>query len=263
LCCKIAANFKRIFRRSDISHIQLQLDEFTVVHQTQLNQLSEHGRYLEYISQQFQRSPQKSSETVGHMQESRLVGSSSSAGSQFGELREDQPIIARRLSTHDNSLSSSNHRNSYSAIRVRASHYRRSPCEGWCSCECHKPSYIRTPDRVDFLLGSLFMGYSGFPVRKRPCNERTCRKQSIPTVKVTYHFPQWLLARMIHFVLTLSYMRGPGVSLSMPRVIPDNAPVLTFAVQGNLDGIKSLFSKGVASPYDVALSNGRTALHVS
>jgi hypothetical protein len=68
---------------------------------------------------------------------------------------------------------------------------------------------------------------------------------------------------MIHFVLTLSYMRGPGVSLSMPRVIPDNAPVLTFAVQGNLDGIKSLFSKGVASPYDVALSNGRTALHVS
>jgi hypothetical protein len=106
------------------------------------------------------------------------------------------------------------------------------------------------------------MGYSGLPVRNRACNERNCRKQSIPTVKVTYHFPHWLLARMIHFVLTLSYMKGPGVSLSMPRVIPDNAPVLTFAVQGNLDGIRSLFSKGIASPYDVALSNGRTALHV-
>jgi hypothetical protein len=52
------------------------------------------------------------------------------------------------------------------------------------------------------------------------------------------------------------------VSLSMPQVITDNAPILIFAVQGNLDGIKSLFSKGVASPYDIALSNGRTALHV-
>ena len=87
------------------------------------------------------------------------------------------------------------------------------------------------------------MAYSGFPDRKRPRNERTCRKKSIPTVKVTYQFPQWLLARMIHFVFTLSYMRGPGVSLSMPQVIPDNVPVLTFAVQGNLDGIKVLFSR--------------------
>ena len=52
------------------------------------------------------------------------------------------------------------------------------------------------------------------------------------------------------------------MSLTVPRVIPDDSPILSFAVQGNLEGIKSLFSQGIASPYDVGLSNGRTALHV-
>jgi hypothetical protein len=46
-------------------------------------------------------------------------------------------------------------------------------------------------------------------------------------------------------------------------MVPGNASVFTFAVLGNLDGIKSLFNKGLASPYDVCVSNGRTALHVS
>jgi len=231
-----------------------------------MHRLSEHGRHLEYISKQFKQSPYQgnSLEAVEAANEPLLVDTFRgdhipSEGSNEGR----DTIVARRLSIGQITAASSNIPKAYSTLRVRASHYRRSSCEGWCSCICHTPSYFRTPQSVDFLLGSLFMGYSGLPVRNRACNERTCRKQSIPTVKVTYHFPHWLLARMIHFVLTLSYMKGPGVSLSMPRVIPDNAPVLTFAVQGNLDGIKSLFSKGTASPYDVALSNGRTALHVS
>jgi hypothetical protein len=230
-----------------------------------MHQLSEHGRHLEYISEQFKQSRYHGNglDAVEAATEPLSVDFFSGDNTPSESSNEGRDsIIVRRLSMDQNTSTSSNNPKAYSTIRVRASHYRRSPCDGWCSCICHKPSYIRTPQSIDFILGSLFMGYSGLPARNRPCNERTCRKQSIPTVKVTYHFPHWLLARMIHFVLTLSYMKGPGVPLSMPRVIPDNAPVLTFAVQGNLDGIKSLFSKGIASPYDVALSNGRTALHV-
>jgi len=105
------------------------------------------------------------------------------------------------------------------------------------------------------------MGYSGLPAQPRPCNERSCRQQSIPTVKVTYHFPQWLLGRVIQFALSVSYMKGPELILRTLRVIPANAPVINYAVQGNLDGIKSLFNKGLASPFDI-IDNGRTALHV-
>jgi hypothetical protein len=39
--------------------------------------------------------------------------------------------------------------------------------------------------------------------------------------------------------------------------------IFTFAIGGDLDGIKSLFNRGLASPFDVCESNKRTALHVS
>lgn len=67
---------------------------------------------------------------------------------------------------------------------------------------------------------------------------------------------------MISFTLSLTYMNGPQVSLQMPRVVDDSAPIFTFAIQGDISGLKKLFRDGLASPYDVAASNGRTALHV-
>ena len=71
-----------------------------------------------------------------------------------------------------------------------------------------------------------------------------------------------MMSRVLQFVIQLSYMKGPELVLRVPRVVPDNAPALFYAVQGDIEGIKSLFSKGLASPYDVALDSGRTALHV-
>jgi hypothetical protein len=68
---------------------------------------------------------------------------------------------------------------------------------------------------------------------------------------------------MISFAASLTSMKGPQITLSMPRVVNGSADIFAFAVQGDIDGIKSLFSQGVASPYDVACTNGRTALHVS
>lgn len=58
-------------------------------------------------------------------------------------------------------------------------------------------------------------------------------------------------------------MRSPELILRTPWVVPGNASVFTFAMLGSLDGMKSLFSKGLTSPYYVCISNGRTALHVS
>ena len=57
-------------------------------------------------------------------------------------------------------------------------------------------------------------------------------------------------------------MKGFELAFQVSQIIPDNAPALFYVVQGDIEGIKSLFSKGLASPYDVALDSGRTALHV-
>ena len=170
--------------------------------------------------------------------------------------------LARRLSDYGGTAELKFPSRPYAAVRSRAPHYRRTPCSGWCSCQCHGLTHYQSPQSYDSILGTLLMGLSGVSFKKRPCNEPSCRRQSIPTFRLNFFFLQWMMSRAIQFVTRLSYMKGSEVVLRVPRVVPDNVPSLFYAVQGDIEGIKSLFSKGLASPYDVALTNGRTALHV-
>src|SRR5438045_1178660 len=102
----------------------------------------------------------------------------------------------------------------------------------------------------------------GFLAGRAACNERHCNRQSIPSIKINYFFPSWMLDRVFQFTFMISYMGGPELLLKCPRTVSDDAPVIFGAVQGNLEQIKTLFDNRLASPYDVAISNGRTALHV-
>ncbi len=180
-----------------------------------------------------------------------------------GQCNVDAEEHCEIIPRHSDDEQSQSRLRSYTATRMRASRYRESQCEGWCSCSCHVVNHFKTPKSTEIAFGSFSIGFSSFPLQRQQCSERNCRKQSIPTMKMTYHFPHWLLARMICFAISLTYMNGPQVSLHMPRVVESNADVFTFAVQGNISGLKNLFKSGLASPFDVAASNGRTALHVS
>ncbi|KAK4095689.1 ankyrin [Parathielavia hyrcaniae] len=42
----------------------------------------------------------------------------------------------------------------------------------------------------------------------------------------------------------------------MQRTVPDTSPSIAFALKGNIDGLKNLFSRGLASPRDWALYGG-------
>lgn len=249
--------------RSDLSRIQLRLDAFEGLHGTYNEILVRQSQCLDTISERIceqrlldaldpsdspNRSPSQSSDS------SLILTSQSSV-----DIDEQSLIIPRHLDDEQSQLEKTH---TYNTVRTRASRYRRSQCEGWCSCSCHKVNYFRTPEGTESAFGSMLIGFSAFPLQRQRCSEKNCQKQSIPTLRVTYHFPQWLIARMISFALSLTYMNGPQVSLHMPRVVDDNSAIFTFAVQGNLSGLKKLFKDGLASPYDVAARNGRTALHV-
>ena len=251
-----------------MSWINSRLDEVVVLHQSHLNQLSEQRRCLEYLSEHILR-PQPVSNTSKNTE---ALAKAVSYEAQTGNRRSRESSVAGLPVTSAQDLSI---KRQYSlcgkgdkdktdnSVRSHPLANRRSSCEVWCSCVCHPTRYIRSPPGVGLLFGSMFIGYSGFPYWNGRCNSRKCRRQSNPLVKVNYYLPQWLLERAIHFAVSLTYMNGPQISLSMPRVIDGNADIFSFAVQGDLNGIISLFSQGLASPYDVASSTGRSPLHVS
>ncbi|XMA18428.1 hypothetical protein WAI453_011219 [Rhynchosporium graminicola] len=51
------------------------------------------------------------------------------------------------------------------------------------------------------------------------------------------------------------------MSLATPRVVPDNSDIFVYAVRGDIAGMKSLFEQRIASPFDIGVGTGRSALH--
>lgn len=55
---------------------------------------------------------------------------------------------------------------------------------------------------------------------------------------------------------------GPQFQLTLPRLVSDTAQSINFAMNGNIDGLKWLFTRGLASPNDTSYSRGFSLLRV-
>ncbi len=55
---------------------------------------------------------------------------------------------------------------------------------------------------------------------------------------------------------------GPQLQLATQRRVADSAQSIAFALTGNIDGLKDLFSRGLASPRDVSDSRGFSLMRV-
>lgn len=56
---------------------------------------------------------------------------------------------------------------------------------------------------------------------------------------------------------------GPQLQLAMRWTVPDTAQSIAFALKGDIDGLKYLFGRGLASPSDVSYSRGFSLIRVS
>ena len=150
------------------------------------------------------------------------------------------------------------------AILVSASRKRR--CEVSCRCLCHSAQRYRTPPFIQNLFGTLFMGYTGWPVLSARCNINTCQNPTQGrSIDVVYCFPMWFWQRAVHISATLQFLSGLIFQVQMKRRIPwggGQDTLLKFALTGNVDGAKSLMGNGKAWLNDIDPNHGRTALHV-
>ncbi|KAL8904858.1 MAG: hypothetical protein Q9171_006896 [Xanthocarpia ochracea] len=88
----------------------------------------------------------------------------------------------------------------------------------------------------------------------------TCLKRASPSMHVSYCFPTWFVSRVLNFTASFNAFKGPQLNLDVPRVVDWMHPLWRLARRNNVGSIRTLFSKGLASPFDVN-AFGQSALH--
>ena len=148
------------------------------------------------------------------------------------------------------------------AIGVRVSQY--SVCRPGCPCVCHRSSRSATPGLLDRVVGQMFVGYAGLPLIGTKCNISSCEKSQSPAVSFEYWFPiGFVWSQILQLKVSYEPNIGPQFQLKSLRRVPDTAQCVHFALNGNIEGLKGLFRRGLASPRDVSNTRGYSVLRVS
>lgn len=135
-------------------------------------------------------------------------------------------------------------------------------CRSWCPCACHTKQKLNltTPTIMQGVLGKMFVGYSGLPLLKERCNFRGCQHRRKAAATLEIWFPSWFVSMNLKLCFTYLPRIGPEFLLSTTTRVSDDALSITFAMEGNIDGLKQLFTSGLAGPRDVSDSRGYTLM---
>lgn len=147
------------------------------------------------------------------------------------------------------------------AINVRQ---YASACPTTCVCSCHTQAKAPAPAFINRVLGQLFVGTAGIPILSAKCDYQACKSSRAPQVSVEYWFPLGVFwSQIVRLQVGYHASMGPQFSLRSLRRVPDSAQCIHYAMHGNIEGLKDLFSRGLASPWDVSSTRGYTLSRVS
>lgn len=146
-------------------------------------------------------------------------------------------------------------------IAVRVNRYRLK-CRSGCTCVCHKERKS-SGSFLNKVFGQVFVGYAGLPFISPKCDITDCEKAQVPFVSAEYWFPLgFCWSKIIQLQVIFQPSFGPRFNISTFRSVPDTAACVEFALHGNIDGLKCLFARGEASPWDVSITRGYTLARV-
>ena len=148
-------------------------------------------------------------------------------------------------------------------IAINVSQYA-SACPPTCFCSCHVQARVPMPVFVNRVLGQLFVGAAGIPFLSAKCNSQTCKNSRVRRVTAEYWFPLGVFwSQIVRLQVGYQANVGPQYSLRSLRRVPDSAQCVHYAMEGNIEGLKDLFRRGQASPWDVSSTRGYTLSRVS
>lgn len=162
-------------------------------------------------------------------------------------------IVSRQPTQHETDIKSSGD------VGIRVARY--ATCSPGCPCRCHTHKRRSTPGLVNRVFGQLFIGYTGLPLVNAQCDTDMCERKQPARVSVEYWFPLgFLWSSIVRLQATYQPNIGPQFELSTLRRVPDSAQCVNFALTGNVEGLKDLFKRGLASPRDVSTTRGYSVL---
>ena len=138
-----------------------------------------------------------------------------------------------------------------------------SGCQPRCPCSCHEYKKASSPGFLDRVIGKMFIGYTCLPLLSPTCSSHQCQKDRVPCISLEYWFPLgFFWSQIVSVQAGFSQNLGPQFQLKTLRRVPDTAPCVNFALEGNIPALKDLFVRGLASPQDVSSTRGYSLLRV-
>lgn len=149
-------------------------------------------------------------------------------------------------------------------VAVNVARYSAAPrCDTDCPCACHKRLFLRSPKLLEQLVGRLFLGYTCLPFLKQPCTSVTCHQRSVASASMTYFLPRWFSEKAVSATFMSTPLGNPSLNLKIRRVVPEMSQLFRLSRYGDAQGLRDLFVSGMASPDDVHIRGGWSALHVN
>ena len=140
-----------------------------------------------------------------------------------------------------------------------------SRCPTSCLCQCHTKNKViyRSPEWMDFFLGSYFIGYNNLPMlRQYNCDVPYCNDY-YSTIDFHYRFPRWLLNREVSVsaFISSSLVEGASLCLKVPRIIEADDDIWSLIRHGENARFQRLLPEQLYSPVDID-REGDTLLRV-
>lgn len=151
----------------------------------------------------------------------------------------------------------------YKSIVARGQYNLTRSCEPPCRCKCHIEQRMSSPSSVATLVGQIFIGYKALPSLRTTCTDHLCKSGRNTYINISYFFPHWWVQQKV-MILNAYYQAstGLGIALSVPRVVTNDSQIFFYVELGNIETIRDMFARGLASPKDIGDKRGETLLHV-
>ncbi|KAB8231758.1 ankyrin repeat domain-containing protein [Aspergillus alliaceus] len=178
----------------------------------------------------------------------RIAGSQASQFKQIGSLYNAPPTR-----THANMTRSE-------GMGVRGTPFVVA-CRSGCPYACHLQQKSTSSALLSRVLGRLFVGYSGLPFFSPKCDFQAWKKSRASQVCIEYWFPLgFLSSSIVRVQVGCQPNIGTLLQLNTLRRVPDTAQCVSYALHGDIEGLKYLFENGLASPRDVSATRGYSVL---